>query len=421
MSLRERLHDRLDMIAVFGPADAAVLAALPDALAAHIRTPSGTPLHRRPTAGQAWRHRAPRDLEALARGAIVVHDETLEPVDLVLATHAAGYRELPVSIHVSGENMTMMFPHDLFDGVAAWEHVADILQRACSIPVDERRPTVDRPVLAALRTSKLLDRDALGEVRRLRREAEQSTATAPQSATPIGQDLDRRRAGLRFITLDAPTLRHLDASDTEHEIASGLGRSTRSMRLTGLVIEAAGDALPAGVDMRVRMNVDLRRYAPRGHRVDGPFSTAYPFGTVRTVDVAAPALLKRLSKLLSSKAPLAALVGDLSGLVKSRIRHPFGSPAQPGGRSDFDLSVSVLPARIPEEFWARDTDRINAAVQMHPTQPSSPYVQISEVGDGVVLGVWNEAGLLDLDRFESSITAHLDARVLRVTPNGASA
>jgi hypothetical protein len=194
------------------------------------------------------------------------------------------------------------------------------------------------------------------------------------------------------------------------------------MKLTELVLDAIDTVVGPASDYRIRMSIDLRRYTPRGARVEGPFSTGYPIGTLRTTDNSAPALTARLAGIVSSKGPLAALVGDVLGLAKTELKHPFRPRRTAPVRTTFDIGVSILPSRIPDAFWAANdadvTGRVSAALLVHPAQPTSPYVQIADVGDDVVVAVWDETGTIDLGEFEAAVFDTLASRVSPSSTNG---
>ena len=426
--LREHLHDRLDFLAVLSPVASDIVAALPRALADLVTSDAGVDLRRRPTRSGGWGTYAERDraeLRAAAAACCVVHPDGLSPTEVGLAAHRAGYPGLPLTVHVSGSLVAVMLPHDLFDGSSGWEQVERLFQHAAGVEPRPLRPRQRWPVLASMRKAGLTSRAALVEVRQIRRHSETSTETAPVTDTDVVPDEARRRDGLHTVYLtDAQLARLSTPARSEDLIASTLvaavldkpsrsRRTTLTMRLNSLVVEAAREIVPADRDLRVRMAIDLRRYAPKGHRVDGPFSMTYPLGTLRTIDADPGALGSNAFSAISSSAPLAGLVADLVGYCKTRVRHPRGLPAPPPGRRSFDLVVSTLPARLPAGFWSGHGARVMAALLFHPVQATDPYVQVALVEGGVVVALWDEAGVTDGAAFPKAFAAVMDARYPR--------
>lgn len=399
------LYDGLDMVGVFHPVSPDAIAALPDALAAHVAEPAGKPLWRRPARRRRWGHRRVGAV-SLARGCVVIHPGPMGPAELALTAQRRGYVGLPIAIHVAGDTVAVMLPHDLFDGASGWDQVERIVQHATATPRGEQPPRLAFPVAASLRHSGLLRGAAQSEVRATRRAAERGTTVAPQADPPLLIDDQRRVDGLHTVWIDAGQRQRLLGALQPSDEATGRPRQTLHMRLTGLVLEAVAEAVEPGLDLRVRMNIDARRYAPPGRQVLGPFATPYPVGTLRTIDTNPSALGAELKGVLDSRAPLWAVVANLVGYVRGRVRHPLTGPPVAPGRSSFDLGISILPARLPASFWAAG-DPTNAVLLLHPRQPSDPYVQIAQVQGGVVITLWDETGLVDADVFVGSLRARI--------------
>lgn len=408
MTLREQLYDGLDMVAVVGPVAPEVLAALPEALAAHAATSAGRPLRRRRTPSGRWAGRPVDGIGDVARSSVVVHDRTdLTPNALAVACQRDGYRGLPLAIHVSGTTMAVMSPHDLFDGTAGWDQFERIMLQLAGMPAASPPRVLRFPVLASMRASGLLDRSALARARVVRRQAERSTVTAPQAPEPRSVDLRGRDSALTCLWIDPAGTRGL--RDSLAPATAARPRESLHMLVTGLVLDALRSSTSPAHDFRVRMNVDLRRYAPDGATVLGPFSTSYPFGTLRGIDTAPLPLAATMLAALESRGPLWALVGNLVGYVKARAVHPGGLPRSTT-RSTFDVGLSILPARLPAEFWAPHGDPVNAAMLFHPRLPSDPYVQIAHVHGGMSISLWDEVGLVDGEAFATAVRAALAAR-----------
>ncbi|MCU1404417.1 MAG: hypothetical protein JWQ43_720 [Glaciihabitans sp.] len=420
MYLREHLHDQLDMIAVLGPADPDVLALLPEAVRTHVLSTEGASLHRRATSRYAWARATMPQVERGIDEVITEVEPGLSTAEIGVAASHQGYATLPISILVSGDRIAMMFPHDLFDGTGGWEHIVWILERATgTLRTDDKTP-LRRAVWTAVRHSKIDNREALLAAREKRRHAEVSTSTAPQYPAGIAQNPRLRKTGHRFVMLTPDQVTYLDRSvpALADGTPSTAGRSTRGMKLTELVIGAFSAAVDPAADFRIRMGVDLRRYLPKGVRVLGPFSTAYPIGTLRTTDNSAGALTKRVSTILNSKEPLAALIGDMLGLAKATVRHPLGRPSGDGRRDTVEVTVSIVQSRVPDEFWAEGALPELAVVLLHPIQATSPIIQIADVGGHSVVSIWDETGTVDIDVFEAAISNILAARVLPGSPSG---
>lgn len=415
MKIRERLHDHLDLVGVFSPTSPDLVPRLVDAVYEHVQSPAGAELRRRALSGRRWR-RFHGDLTAAAERTVLRVDGEPTLGDLALMTVEGGYDTLPLSIVVADTSVAMMFPHDLFDGSAAWRHIEQITTRAVG-PWTEAGVSMvaAHPVVAALRSS------GLGMGSRLRRTLAQSRRDAAATGVPdlfpngVSIDRERRRDGLRVVRLDAAALRRIDTSRSRRTVASDAlkerpGRATRGMRLAELVLDGIGAAVPAESDFRVRMMVDLRRFAPKDQIVLGPFSIAYPIGTLRGSDNSAAALTTRLGALLSARLPLATLVGDIASYAKRRVLHPF-APRPTGALRAVEIGISVLPSLLPEAFWASPENRISAVMMYHDIFPASPYAQIADIGDEVVISLWDETGAVELDTFVDAIRDELERRV----------
>jgi hypothetical protein len=423
LPIRERLHDQLDMVAIMGPFSRTNIDAVPAAINAHLATRVGASLLREPRKRNAagtvmsWKRSTLKRAEAVTDR--ITRYPDLSEAELTMRVFDAGYTDIPMAVAESRGLLVFMFPHDLFDGVGAWEHITPILNAVVGLPVAETPPpTLQRPVLAALRHSKLTNRAALGAARAARRESERSTETSPQFPQGVGTSREKRVAGFNLIYLTKEELERVASTTSPRHPATG--RATRSMKFAELVMDAWSDSISPELDFRIRLSVELRRYAPRGFRVEGPFSTGVAVGTLRGTDNSAGALRERLAALTTAKVPLAALVGDMVGLTKYELTHPLRRPNTATTRTSLDLGISILPSEIPEAMWDNTTERLSAVALIHPVQPSIPFVQVIELSDRGVLTVWDETGTVDLDAFRASIAAGIADRIEKPTREAAA-
>lgn len=399
------------MVVLVAPVSADVRAALPSALATLAAEPSSRVLRRRTTDRGSWGHLDAGDraaVDAAARRSVVVHPPGIDPAELGLLAHRSGYPGLSMVIHLSGPVMAVMLPHDLYDGSSGWFLAERLFQHAAGEATRPVPPVQRFPVLTALRHSGLLSRGALDDVRRARRAALDSTETPPLVDHDVLPDDDRRRDGLRSVWLEDARLAglagpHAPGAETARDGSVRVGRTAVTMRLSSLVVDAARQILPAEQDVRVRMAIDLRRYAPRDRSIEGPFSTSYPLGTLRTIDTEPAALGVNAAAAMASKGPLGGFVADMAGYLRARARYPRGLPAMTPGRRSFDLVVSTLPSRFPPGFWEGAGERLVAPLLYHPVQPTDPYVQVAHVRGGVVVSLWDETGLTDRDAFAPAL------------------
>lgn len=412
LSLREHLHDDLVMVAVLGPVVHGVIDALPAAAAQHLASEAGLPLRRRRSPSGGWTRAAAGSNELTLD--VTFYEAGLSAALLARRTCGRQAGCLPMTIAISGDLVAFSFTHDLFDGVSAWAHITPIVERALGLVPIDTKETMRHPVFATLRQAKLLSLQALKKARGRRRLDESRTAQPAQLTRMLEIDDERRAVGWTTVTLDAQQLALIDATVSREHLASehASRRSLRSMKLAETVLSGLQRATDPEHDFRIRLPIDLRRYAPRGWWVDGPFSASYPIGTLRSGDNSAPALTARVASIVSSKAPLAALLGDLSGLIKNHIRHPFKRTHLNHGRDTFDLTISMLPSRLPEGFWASPNSRVNGVLQFHPIQPTAPYVQVADAHDMVLISLWDEGGLVDPAKFTVGILTALSERIL---------
>lgn len=415
MYLRERLHDDLEMVAVLGPAEPGLTLRLAEVIAEYLHRPESAILRRPRRTDGRWGVSTRVVPVPVIDRVIRSCSPGLSPSELALSTIGRRPRDLPLVVASSGELIAFSFPHDLFDGASAWAHITPILQGALTGPEPgQPKPVLRWPLAAALRQTRLVNASALAAARAVRRTAERTTERPAQLAEPVSIDVRRRQAGWAGLMLSSEQLRALDASSSPAHLASAHARrrTLRSMKIAETVLAGLAAATPEDADYRVRMPIDLRRYTPRGRRVDGPFSTSYPLGTLRSSDNSAPALTVRLGEIVRSNAPLAALAGDLVGLTRAMVRHPLTSRKHGASeREVIDLTLSILPSRLPAHFWVPGVERVNAAMQFSPHQPTGPLIQIAEMDDMVSISLWDETGAIDQGAFRKGVHDALAARL----------
>ncbi|PZF60956.1 hypothetical protein DEI92_04845 [Curtobacterium sp. MCBD17_034] len=402
MPIRERLHDQLDLVVVLGPVREDVIDALPDALHRHLISDDGSELRRAYRPDRAWGHVSRRTADSLADDVLDVAVDGLEPAEMATHLLDAGYAVLPIRMLVSGGLIAVLVPHDLFDGASSGHHIRRVLAIAAGEPEGRTvRPPTRRPLAATMRVAGLDRPGPLRLARAARRDAERQVPPDPQVPGGLAVDRARRLRGFRTVQLDEQELRTLDARAVD-----GAGRrTTRGMKLSAAVLDAIADAVPPTTDFTIRMNVDLRRWAPRGERVQGPFSTSYPIGRLRTMRRDAASVHEQVRRAIETRAPLAALVGDVVGLVRDRVRHPFPIPSGDVIRTQFDVALSVFPSLIPDAVWRPGATPLLGTILVHPGHVANPYVQMSLVGSEASIALWDETGIIDQDRFEQSLRA----------------
>ena len=399
--LRERLHDGLDMVAVWGPMTSDVVGGLELAVADHVRSPRGAALRRgRRSPSSPWRGTLSAAAVDRALGLVVRrHEPGLEPIELATRAHGDGYGGLPISLHVSGHLIAGAVPHDLFDGTGAREHIHAIFASAAgTVPSRSPAETPSFPVLRALRRQGLATRTALVAARTERRAAERESATGPLVESDLFIDPERRRGGLRVLELPGD-VDEAARGDRTH------GHATRGSRLTALVVDAVARSVRLEGDLTLRYAIDLRRYLGPGVGAEGPFATAYPLGTVRSGENSPEALAARLRRAVSSGAPLAALIGNLAAAARRDVRHPLASPTMPTGRDRVALVISMVPDTLPPIAWRHDGPLLSAALQFHPWQVTDPLVQITDRREAVTVSIWDETGVIDLDEAVARLAA----------------
>ena len=399
MSVREFMYDRANLILLVGPLADDVVRALPAAIADHILSSEGSELRRRHTDGQRWSHPSSRAVTALLPDVLMMDEPGLDPAEIAVRVAEAGYRGLPISVHMSGAHAAFMLPHDLFDGIAAWKHINAIFTRATGAqPKPPRGRPLRFPVAATLRNQNLVSASRVKEIQRLRKASEEAAATGPQFPDGIVIDRLRRLSGLSYVRLSHDDLQRFKAS------WSGVpGGARLYFRLAELVVRALEAAAPPDLDFPLRMMVDVRRYAPHGARITGPFASDIPLGTLRTGDNSAAALAERVDRFVDAKVPLTGFTLDLAYLSTRRLRHPFRSPERRTRIHQAPIMLSILPCQMPAKSWASEGDRLCAGLGMHPDYVATPYVQICRMNDGVHVTLWDELGCFEKGAFESVI------------------
>lgn len=402
MPIRERLHDQLDLVILIGPLREDVVDALPAAVLRHLGDEDARALRRSYRTDGTWGRVTVPAAQDLARDVVEIAPPGLGPAEIATRALDAGYPVLPIRIVVSDGVIGVLMPHDLFDGAAAWHHIRRLLAIADgdhAAPAEQH--VTKRPVIAALRVAGLTDPARLRAARKARQTAERQTPPDPQVPGGLAVDRSRRLAGFTSVHLDEAELARLDESAAD----GPAGRPTRGMKLSALVLDALAESVPATTDFTIRMNVDLRRWAPRGERVEGPFSTSYPIGRLRTMRRDAGSVHASVRSAIDTRAPLAALVSDVVGYAADRMRSPFAMPRGDVIRTSFDVGLSVFPSRVPDDAWRPGASPLLGTILVHPGQVANPYVQMSAVGSQVTIALWDETGIIDQRRFEQTLRA----------------
>ncbi|QAY72217.1 hypothetical protein ET445_01545 [Agromyces protaetiae] len=408
MTLREQLTEHIDVFGVFSPVAPDALARVADGFGRALAGPEGRTGRRRNLGLGKWgqlRERELRDLPALVRRATVEYPAGLTIPELAEETAARGYDVLPLALSISGELLAVMVPHAFFDGQSIWKLVESAFAYAVDAPLE--RTTAEPtpfPVYRALKHAKLDRPSVLVDRFRESKAAAAATDSAPLPGGPITISRERRRTGYASVFLDADRIAAVEKQPIE-------GRATRGMRLIALGLDAFADAAPEGLDMRIRTMIDARRYLPKDAYVDGSFSVGYPLGMLRSTDNSPGALTSRLAGILTSKAPLATLAGDLASVAKRQATRLVSGEETPFELGSLEVGVSILPARMPEGFWLRDGGRVSATMHYHATMPSNPFLQVAEVGTGVSIGLWDETGAIDRARFVQAVLDRVSGTV----------
>ncbi|PPF09936.1 hypothetical protein C5C31_08870 [Rathayibacter rathayi] len=384
-----------------------------------LLSPRGAVLLRRRARVRAWRRiDVAAALDAAGRAVIVV-DGPLEREDfvqrLVAANFAAG--ELPVRILFDGATVGFTLPHSLFDGTGATAIVALVIEKLGSPGADAVAP---QP-LATSALRELMERfelTGLAGVRKARdtfRTLTAATDTGYQLDETLSKQESERRTRLVSTVLGPDTLRAIAATPERARDGKRPARPPVSLKTASLVLRCLQDCGADGLDFRVVVPVDARRWITKGTEVAGNLSPSLPLGRLRADDWSATSLLERLSVTTKSGLPATWLLASALLGVKNLVRHPLAARLPPSGtpRVPWEIHVSLpsTEVTVSEELLPRiEPDTMISGIPAHLRFPLGVWVELAPMRDSMHLSIRDETGTFALDGFEERLLAAVGAR-----------
>jgi hypothetical protein len=384
-----------------------------------LLSPRGAVLLRRRTRLRGWRRiDAAAALDAAERAVRIVAGP-LEREDLahrLLAPQfAAG--ELPVRILFDGATLGFTLPHALFDGTGATAVVALVIEKLGAPGADD---TAGKP-LAAAPLREIVERfelTGLAGARRARdtfRTLTAATGTGYQLDTTLSKEESDRRARLVTAVLGPETLRAIAATPEQAREGRRPARPPVSLKTASLVLRCLQDCAADGLDFRVVVPVDGRRWVAKGTDVSGNLSPSLPLGRLRADDWSATSLLERLSAATRSGLPATWLLASALLSVKNLLQHPLAALRPPTGtpRVPWEIHVSLPSTEVPvaQELLPRiEPDTMVGGMPAHLRFPLGVWVEVAPMRDSMHLTVHDETGTFALDGFEERLLAAVGAR-----------
>lgn len=174
------------------------------------------------------------------------------------------------------------------------------------------------------------------------------------------------------------------------------------------MLRALGRANISGSDFRVVVPIDARRWLPKGTDLVGNFSPSLPMGRLLGDDWSATLLLERVSAAIKTGMPVSWLLASALIAAKSAVQHPLRSrraPATtPRAPLEIHLSLPSTAVSLPAGMIV-DEETFVSGAPAHADVPLGVWAEVSPLGDGLHITLWDETGAFDLDRVESELRA----------------
>lgn len=417
--LRNLGYEDLTICYMVGPiADltpARALTALEDAL----RSPRGATLHRLRTRRGRWKRveehtaLAARGTSATETGQAVLKRSALG--DLVLGTE---FRpgDLPVRIFVNGSTLALGFPHSLFDGTGATAIVSLVVEKLGAPGVDTRPalPWADRPLRTALKKLGVTGIAGVLSARETFRTLVAQTETGYQLPQTLTKAESIERTRMVSMVLSSDVARSIARTPEKAVGGKRPARPPLSVKTASLVLRCLREADRSGVDFRVVVPVDARRWVAKGFDAEGNFSPSLPMGRLLADEWTATALAERISAASKSGLPVTWLLATTLSAVKNAVRHPWGSTRASDAtpRVPFEIHVSLPTSEVvvDEKLMPRvDADTFIGGMPAHRRLPLGVWVEVAPLRDCLHVIVRDETGIFDLEGFEERLREMIHA------------
>ncbi|QHC57216.1 hypothetical protein [Rathayibacter sp. VKM Ac-2760] len=417
--LRDLGYDPLLISYLVGPLTGLTPEKVRTALRDVLSSPRGRPLLRLRTRAKGWRRvdRATA-LAAVDRAVEVVADGPLERADLIGRLLAEGFApgRLPIRLLVDGPVLGFCLPHGLFDGTGATEAIRLVVEKLGAPGPDEEpeRPRPARPLLDLMRRFELTGLAGVRTARDTFRSMTAETETGYQLERTLSKAESVERTRIVSAVLTAETLRSIAATPEQARDGRRPARPPLSLKTASVVLRCLRDSSRDGMDLRVVIPVDARRWLPKGQDVDGNFSPSLPMGRLLTDDLSATALAERIASATKTGLPVTWLFASLLISVKNTVRHPLSALRTPKEtpRVPFEVHVSLPTGEVAvsEELLPRiEPDTIIGGAPTHLHLPLGVWVELAPMRDCLHLIVQDETGAFDLDGFEERLLAAVES------------
>ncbi|AND15289.1 hypothetical protein [Rathayibacter tritici] len=418
-ALRDLGYDDLLISYHVGPLTGVTAERVRTALRDVLLSPRGAVLLRRRTRAGRWRRiDVAAALDASERAVRVV-DGPLEHGELAHRLFGRGFAagELPVRLLFDTATVGFTLPHTLFDGTGATAVVALVIDKLAAPGVDSIAP---KPLAAAAlrEVRERFELTGLAGVRKARdtfRTLTASTETGYQLDATLSKQESDRLTRLVSTVLGPDTLAAIAATPEQAREGKRPARPPVSLKTASLVLRCLQDCATDGLDFRVVVPVDCRRWVDKGTEVAGNFSPSLPLGRLRADDWSATSLLERLSAATKSGLPATWLLASALLGVKNLVQHPLAALRPPTGtpRVPWEIHVSLPSTEVPvsEELLPRiEPDTMISGIPAHLRFPLGVWVELAPMRDCMHLSIRDETGTFALDGFEERLLAAVGAR-----------
>ncbi|NQX10456.1 hypothetical protein HQQ80_02325 [Microbacteriaceae bacterium VKM Ac-2855] len=417
-SLRDLGYDRLVVGYFVGPLVGVTADDVRRAVRDVLASPRGGALLRVRTRGGRWRSVGAD--AALERAVTVVSGDGSDGLGLERAAKrilevqfVPG--DLPIRIMLDEGVLAFAMPHALFDGTGATVIVGLVVEKLASPGRDDiaAKPATVKPLRTAMQKFSLTGLAGIRTARATFRSLTASTDTGYQLGSTLSKTESVRRTRLVSTILDEGTLRRIAAIPEQAADGKRPARPPVSLKAASLVLRTLRDCATEGLDFRVVVPIDARRWAEKGTDVAGNFSPSVPMGTLRGDDWSATSLLGHISSATKSGLPITWLLAGALVTLKNTVRHLLAGrrPPRETPRIPFEIHLSLpsFEAAVPESLMPEiGPASIVGGIPGHLDFPLGVWVEVAPMRDTMHVTVWDETGTFDLAAFEARLHTAID-------------
>lgn len=407
--LRNLGYDDLVICYILGPlVDVTPRRAL-DALRDAVRSPRGATLLYRRTRGRRWKRVDSDTALAASANAVVTVGGGLDRSALAARVLETIFEpgQLPVRVFVGDGMLAMALPHSLFDGTGATAVVDLVAEKLGSPGVDAvpALPWATTPLRTALKRFGLQGVAGVRSARETFRSLTAKTETGYQLPHTLTKAESVARTRLVSTVLTPDEVRTIASTPEQAVEGRRPARPPLSVKTASLVLRCLRESDRDGVDFRVVVPIDARRWVEKGFDAEGNFSPSVPMGRLLADEWSATALAERISAASKSGVPIAWLLATTLIALKNTLRHPGAARRSSGvtPRVPFEIHVSLPTSEVAlsESLLPRvEADTFVGGMPAHLRLPLGVWVEVAPLRDCLHVIVRDETGIFDLDGFD---------------------